>query len=69
MRAVHGVERVRADLGDLLVDARWPQPGQPGAGSYEGEGFVTVRDHDTATVRAALQHVVSVVRVELVEDD
>ena len=69
VRGVHGVEQVLADLGDLVVDARWPHPGQPAASSYEGEGFLTVRHADTATVRSALDHVVRVVRVELVEDD
>lgn len=69
VRAAHGVEQVRSDLGELLVDARWPQPGQPAASSYEGEGFLTVRHPETDTVRAALQHAMTVVRVELVEDD
>jgi hypothetical protein len=67
VRAVQGVDRLRADLGDLLVEARWPYPGQPSASSYEGEGFVTVRHPDTATVRSALDHVVSTVSIELVE--
>lgn len=69
VRGTHGVDQVRADLGDLLVDTRWPQPGQPAASSYEGEGFLTVRHPETATVRAALEHAMRVVRVELVESE
>ncbi len=69
VRAVHGVDRIHAELGPLLVDARWPQPGQPAASSYEGEGLVTVRHPDTATVRSAIEHILATVRVELVEED
>ncbi len=60
---------LRSELGPLLVDARWPHPGQPAASSYEGEGFVTVRHPETAVVRAALDRIRSGVRVELVEDE
>ena len=35
--------------------------------SYEGEGFVTVRHEDTDVVRAALDRIISELRVELVE--
>ncbi len=69
VRAVHGVDEVRSELGPLLVDARWPHPGQPAASSYEGEGFVTVRHPETAVVRAALDRIQAGVRVELVEDE
>ena len=69
VRAVHGVEAVQRDLGHLVVAARLPQPGQPAATSYEGEGFVTVRHSDTDVVRDALDRIVSTVRVELVEPD
>ena len=69
VRAVHGVDRIQSELGPLLVDARWPQPGQPAASSYEGEGLVTVRHPDTATVRSAIEHILATVRVELVEED
>ena len=67
VRTVHGVEEMQRELGHLVVDARLPQPGQPASTSYEGEGFVTVRHEDTAVVRAALDRIISRLRVELVE--
>jgi hypothetical protein len=69
VRAVHGVEAMQRELGHLVVDARLPRPGQPASTSYEGEGFVTVRHEDTAVVRAALDRIISGLRVELVEED
>ena len=45
------------------------RPGAPAATSYEGEGFVTIRHHDTDVVRAALERIVQVARVEFVESD
>jgi hypothetical protein len=67
VRAVHGVEELQRDVGHLVVEARLPQPGQPASTGYEGEGYVIVRDPDTAVVEAALQRVVTGLRIELVE--
>ena len=64
---MHGVDEVQRELGDLVVDARLPRPGQPASTSYEGEGFVTVRHEDTDVVRAALDKIITTLRVELVE--
>ena len=67
VRTVHGVDEMQRELGHLVVDAMLPRPGQPASTSYEGEGFVTVRHEDTAVVRAALDRIISELRVELVE--
>ena len=69
VRTVHGVERIRRELGELVVDASLPRPGQPASTSYEGEGFVTVRHEDTAVVREALDRIITGVRIELFEAD
>jgi len=67
VRAVHGVEELQRRLGDLVVEARLPEPGQPASSSYEGEGYVTVRHPETEVVRDALRQIVEGIRVELVE--
>jgi hypothetical protein len=67
VRAVHGVDEMQREIGHLVVDAKLPRPGQPASTSYEGEGFVTVRHEDTEVVRAALDRILSHLRVELVE--
>jgi hypothetical protein len=67
VRAVHGLEQVQREVGHLVVEARLPQPGQAAGSGYEGEGYVIVRDPDTAVVEDALQRIVSGVRVELVQ--
>lgn len=67
VRAVHGVDDLQRDLGHMVVESRLPEPGQPAATGYEGEGFVIVRDPDTEVVREALRRIISVIRVELVE--
>ena len=56
-----------AVLGHLVVESRLPQPGQPAASDYLGEGYVMVRDAETKVVRDALRQIVGGVRVELVE--
>jgi len=67
VRAVHGVEELQREVGHLVVEAHLPRVGQPASSSYEGEGYVIVRDTDTDVVRDALQRIVNGVRVELVE--
>jgi D-alanine-D-alanine ligase-like ATP-grasp enzyme len=69
VRAVHGVDKLQAEIGHLVVEAKLPQPGQPASSSYEGEGYVIVRDPDTEVVRDALRRILSGVRVELVEHE
>ena len=65
VRGVHGLETLQAELGDLVVEARLPREGQPRSTSYEGEGYVILRHHDTDVVEAALRRVVEVARVEM----
>ncbi|MGY1695576.1 MULTISPECIES: hypothetical protein [unclassified Geodermatophilus] len=67
VRAVHGLDAVQEQVGHLVVEARIPQPGQPAATDYLGEGYAMVRDPDTAVVEDALHRIVSGVRVELAE--
>src|SRR3954462_9356667 len=67
VRAVHGLDAVQQQIGHLVVEARIPQPGQPAATDYLGEGYAMVRDPDTAVVEDALQRIVGGVRVELAE--
>jgi len=67
VRTVHGVDAVQQQIGRLVVEARLPQPGQPAASDYLGEGYVIVRDKDTEVVKDALQRIVTGVRVELAE--
>jgi hypothetical protein len=67
VRAVHGLDAVQQQIGRLVVEARLPQPGQPAASDYLGEGYAIVRDPDTAVVEDALQRIVGGVRIELAE--
>jgi hypothetical protein len=62
---VHGLDRLPAWVSELVVDSRLPSPGQPSSGSYEGDGHITVRDHQTSVVADALKELLGAVRVEL----
>jgi hypothetical protein len=62
---VQGLDRLPPDVTELLVDSRLPAAGQPSSGSYEGDGYLTVRHRDTATVIDALKQILTTVRVEL----
>jgi ATP-grasp domain len=62
---VYGLDRLPPGISDLVVDSRLPQPGQASSGSYEGDGYITVRHADTAVVTEALRQLISTVRVEL----
>jgi hypothetical protein len=61
--AVEGWEQLREELGDLVVEAVLPAPGQERSRSPEGEGYILVRDTETAKVDAALARITAEVRV------
>jgi hypothetical protein len=63
--AIHGLDVLQRELGDLVVEAQLPREGQPSSGTYEGEGHVILRHPDTSVVEAGLRRVVEVARVEL----
>jgi hypothetical protein len=63
--AVHGLEELREQLGELVVETRLPRIGAVPATSYEGDGLVVVRHPDTQVVTRALEQVVHDVRVEM----
>jgi hypothetical protein len=65
VRAVHGLDRLPDWVAELVVDSRLPSPGQPSSGSYEGDGYITVRDRQTSVVTEALKELLGTVRVEL----
>ena len=64
IKATHGLDALPPEVSSLVVDSRLPRPGQPSSGSYEGDGYITVRHPDTAVVTEALR-LVTTVRVEL----
>jgi hypothetical protein len=63
--ATHGLDTLPPEVTSLVVDSRLPRPGQPSSGSYEGDGYITIRHPDTEVVTAALKTLVTTVRVEL----
>jgi hypothetical protein len=65
VRVVHGLDALPPGVASLVVDSRLPRAGQPSSGSYEGDGYITIRHPDTEVVTAALKTLVSTVRVEL----
>jgi hypothetical protein len=65
VRGIHGLDIVEREFGALICDFRLPAPGQVPTGSYEGEGFILLRNRDTSVVVNALRRLVSVVRVTL----
>jgi hypothetical protein len=64
IRAVHGLDRLSATTRALVTDVERPQVGAAPRPTYEGDGWILVRHAETAPVEAALQEIVSTVRVE-----
>ena len=52
--AIHGLDILQRELGDLVVEAQLPREGQPSSGTYEGEGHVILRHPETSVVEAGL---------------
>ena len=65
VRAVRGLAAAQEEVGVHIVDRDLPHPGQPRVAGYEGQGWALVVADDTATVRHALQRLVTLVQVEM----
>jgi hypothetical protein len=65
VKGVHGLDLLPPEVTSLVVDSRLPQPGQQSSGSYEGDGYITIRHPHTRAVTDALKQLVTTVRVEL----
>jgi len=65
VRAIHGLEEAQRRFGPLVVEARLPTAGQFVSDSYEGEGYVIIRDEESNVVEEALQQIVKLVHVEI----
>jgi hypothetical protein len=63
IQSVDGVEIVNRELGELLVDIRWPLSGAKKSDTYTGDGYITVRHPDTDRVKAALQFIAGTVKI------
>ncbi len=61
---VTGVDRAQQLIGRLVAEARLPSPGTPRSDSYEGDGYVVVRDPDTEVVKAAMKTVIETIRID-----
>lgn len=66
VKAVHGIDQVKAELGEVVVSAKIPKAGDESSSSYEGEGWVIVRHPETRVVEKAVARIVALVKVELV---
>jgi len=65
VRTIHGLDEAQRRYGHLVVEARLPETGQFASDGYEGEGYVIIRDADSAVVEEALKQIVGLIRVEL----
>lgn len=65
VRRIHGLGEAQRRFGELVVEAKLPQEGQPPSDSYEGDGYIIVRHPETAVVDNALQEIVKIIHVEL----
>lgn len=65
VRAVYGLDKIRQELGNLIVEAKLPQVGQPASGTYEGEGYILLRHPRTSVIEKALYRIITGIRVEL----
>jgi len=61
---ITGVDRANEQIGDLVVASRLPPRGTFRSESYEGDGYVIVRDPDTEVVKRAMATVIETIQIE-----
>jgi hypothetical protein len=63
--AVHGLDGIVRELGDLVVQVREPRPGESWSDALTSGCFVLLRHAETAVVEEALRRIADSVWVEL----
>ncbi|HEU5131811.1 MAG TPA: hypothetical protein VFT26_06905, partial [Pyrinomonadaceae bacterium] len=66
---VDGIETISNELHDLIVDTRWPTTGARKSDTYTGDGYITIRHHDTSTVKTALEFIRDTVTISYSEPE
>jgi formate-dependent phosphoribosylglycinamide formyltransferase (GAR transformylase) len=61
---VRGVDRANERVGRLVVESKLPHIGAPKSDSYEGDGYVIVRDPDTEVVKQAMTAIIETIQVD-----
>ncbi len=61
---VRGVDRANERVGSVVVESKIPARGTPKSDSYEGDGYVIVRDPDTEVVKRAMTAIIETIQVE-----
>jgi len=58
-----GLHETHEAVGKYIVESDLPNIGAPKSDSYEGDGYVIVRDENTDVVKAALKKIIETVKV------
>jgi biotin carboxylase len=61
---VRGIEEANRRIGHIVVESKIPAKGTPKSDSYEGDGYVIVRDSDTEVVKKAMTILIETIQVE-----
>jgi len=69
LKNVEGVEKIRSELGDLIVDARWPEAGARKSDTYTGDGYITLRHPNTSNVKDALETIRNTITITYSEPE
>jgi biotin carboxylase len=62
--SVRGIEEANKRVGHIVVESKIPAKGTPKSDSYEGDGYVIVRDPDTEVVKKAMTILIETIQVE-----
>jgi biotin carboxylase len=65
---VTGVRETHEAVGRYIAEAKLPTLGAMRSDSYEGDGYIVVRDPDTEVVKKALKFIIETIRVSYVAD-
>jgi biotin carboxylase len=61
---IAGVEEAQHKVGRLVVESKLPTRGAQRSDSYEGDGYVILRDPDTEVVKAAVKTVIETIQID-----
>ena len=69
VRQVSGKELAHEEIGNMIVEVRWPRVGERKSATYTGDGYLTFRHPDTAVVQKTLRSIAQSVKITYSSDE
>jgi len=69
VKQISGKELAQEEIGNMIVEARWPRLGERKSATYTGDGYLTFRHSDTEVIQKTLHSIAQLVKITYSSDE